>query len=349
MPHRDIAASIGVCASVAVHVGIALLVIMIFVRDFDAAGIHLPPLPGNHAARGENPLLVREDDDEFGAAKGRGYAINASPGDEILHARQGHQDQAWLSRDPVGPGKKMPEEPSMSTALPGMNGDGRQKGGSGAEAPSSLAPTPTQAAAPFGPSAASAQIVPAVIVRLPPIQKPEVIGIASAAAAPVEKPVAVAVMMPAVAPAPPQRSAAAASAKDGRTGGGSGPSGPKLEPADPAPQSESESDAFARIGSISFSGNKVEARLGREFKSVKPRLNLKAQVDLISLPNPRVLLKLSIDETGKITDVVILRSSGSNEIDLPTRLTMYKWWIEPAKDKNGKPAADVIVLAISYL
>jgi len=125
--------------------------------------------------------------------------------------------------------------------------------------------------------------------------------------------------------------------------------GPNTPAADPAPLSDSESDAFARIGSAVVRAGKVEARLGRAFKSVSPRLTMKAYLDLASIVNPSVILKVSINEKGNITDVEVLKSSGSNEVDLPTRLALYKWWIEPRKDKkSGQPAADVIPVVFSF-
>jgi TonB family protein len=118
---------------------------------------------------------------------------------------------------------------------------------------------------------------------------------------------------------------------------------------DPAPMSESESDAFSRSGSIQVRNGRVEARLGRSFKSVKPRLSLKGELDAISIARPIVEMKVSVDETGRVIDVQVLRSSGSNEIDLPTTTAMYKWWIEPAKNKEGKAIKDVILVTFSYL
>ena len=113
--------------------------------------------------------------------------------------------------------------------------------------------------------------------------------------------------------------------------------------------SESESDAFSRMGTIQVRNGRVEARLGRDFKSVKPRLSLKGELDAISIAKPVVEMRVSVDETGRVIDVKVLRSSGSNEIDLPTTTAMYKWWIEPAKNREGKAIKDVILVTFSYL
>ncbi|MGE5610780.1 MAG: energy transducer TonB, partial [Bacillota bacterium] len=131
-------------------------------------------------------------------------------------------------------------------------------------------------------------------------------------------------------------------------GAGGGRPGPPIPPADPAPMSDSESDPFARVGSATVRAGKVEARLGRAHKLIKPRLTIKGQIDLQSIANPTVIMKVSLDETGKVTNVEVLRSSGSNEVDLPATLALYKSWIEPRKDKTGKAIPDVIVIVFTW-
>jgi TonB family protein len=61
-----------------------------------------------------------------------------------------------------------------------------------------------------------------------------------------------------------------------------------------------------------------------------------------------MMFKVKIDDTGKVTSVDIMKSSGSNNIDLPMRRALYEWWIEPPKDKDGKATADVMTWTISY-
>jgi TonB family protein len=296
-------------------------------------------------------------DGEFGETKGKGEAMNSLEGDEAYMGRLGPQDQAPLSRDPVGNGK-LAEEPVM-TAL---------KEQAVAPMPASIAGS-QGASAPFGVESVQREAGPKVVAR-PPIKA---IAIEEKAAAPIEadkvpvvdlqadkpvekKPVEKQTTV-AVSPTPQKTSeanpgqragegkvqtpaAAASGAIAANTGGA---------PGDPAPMSESESDAFSRIGSINVKNGKVEARLGRSFKSVKPRLSLKGELDAISIAKPIVEMKVLVDETGKVIDVKVLRSSGSNEIDLPTTTAMYKWWIEPAKDKSGKAVKDVILVTFSYL
>jgi TonB family protein len=60
-----------------------------------------------------------------------------------------------------------------------------------------------------------------------------------------------------------------------------------------------------------------------------------------------VVTALQIDESGAVKNVQILRSSGSNEIDLPIQRAMFEWWIEPAKDADGNPVPDVAIFTIT--
>lgn len=452
----------------------------------------------------EDPRFLR-----FGDPEGTGEAINSGEGDQPLRAREGPQDQAWLSRDPEGPNRRMPLEPSMSTAVPGDGGSG-PRGGPGRPGQLRLPARPTEPEKPaFGvrsapptpqlmprravPSPAAAVAVtpppppPPPPPALPPATPPQPGGArvvepliamgkeppspriivlttqpgpvlpttrpllvqgpgdvpailpvpatppmattrpsrtqvastlpaspdstareprpnaapttaptiaattqparqyankpvesprydttgqsttekpAKDAPSPTTRPVlalrpttmpAMAMVTPAVPPSPASAAAQqarpaqpASSAGGGGAGGSGGRPGPKVAPADPAPMSESESDAFAKSGSVDFKGGKVSARLGRKVRTIKPRLTLKGELDIFSIMQPSVILKVSIDETGKVTNVDNLKSSGSNEVDHPTILAVYQWWIEPKKDKAGNPVADVIVLTLTW-
>jgi TonB family protein len=117
----------------------------------------------------------------------------------------------------------------------------------------------------------------------------------------------------------------------------------------PMPQGDSESDPITVAGSAVFQHGYAKVRLGRGHKITRPRLSLAAQADLLTLPQPIVVLKLKIDETGHITSATIFRSSGSNSIDEPVKLAAYNWWFEPAKDQTGKPVKDVILFTVGFL
>jgi len=261
MKRKDISATIGFCASLMVHGGIAAALLVAYVRDVDR-NLGWPAM----RRAGVAEEIIRRDA-EFGESKGVGEALNALSGLEPYAGRFGPQDQAPLSRDPVGNGE-MVEEAKLMTAL---------KEQVSQAVPESLS-APQAEEAPFG-VGSLAVVGPAVVNEKR----------ANTRFAPTEQ---------------------------AARGGG-----------DPAPMSESESDAFSRNGTIAIRNGRVDARLGRNFKSVKPRLNIKGELDAISVQRPVVEMKVYVDETGKVIDVKIMRSSGSNEIDLPTTTAMYKWWI----------------------
>jgi TonB family protein len=59
-----------------------------------------------------------------------------------------------------------------------------------------------------------------------------------------------------------------------------------------------------------------------------------------------VTLGATVDAAGFVQNVVILRSSGSDNIDLPAQRAVYNWWFEPTKDKTGQPQPDLWVVTI---
>ena len=438
------------------------------VKPAEPPKLELPkPKPLPKPKSEEDPRFAR-----FGDRDGKGEAINSGEGDLPLRAREGPQEQAWLSRDPAGPGK-LPPEPSFSTLIPGDNGSG-PKGGAGkpselrlpprpaadpqqpafgvkvppptpqlmprrpmpspaeevVAAPASplppLPPAPPPApppSKPAGPRAAEPLIAlgkepPAprlvVLTTQPAEEGPKRVEIVSTMpaspdslaktplpnAAPTTAPSLASATQPArqyaqkpiesprydltgqststerareetappatrpvlaqqpttrptlamAVPAAPQPSMQPAmpAASGASPGGNGGRPGPRVAPADPAPLADSESDAFAKVASVDFTGGKVSARLGRQVRPIKPRLTLKGELDLSSMMDRSVTLKISINEAGKVTNVQTVRSSGSNEVDHPTVLAVYQWWIEPKKDRSGAPVNDVIVLKMSW-
>jgi TonB family protein len=328
-----------------VHGGLAAALIAVYVHDFDTQ--RRPPARVGRAQAQPAPLIQPDAwrDSEFGERTGQGEALNSLAGLEPYLGRKGPQDQAPLSRDPIGNGQ-LADDPQKATAL---------KEGVDAPMPASIAGD-SGSPAPFGVADASEMKQPALVAKpplkaviieeKPPAPQPSDIPVV---AQKVEEKAAVAVAV-AQAEKTPHPALSPRSSGEGKnaenrpaavnTGGIAG---------DPSPMSESESDAFSRMGTIQVRNGRVDARLGRDFKSVKPRLSLKGELDAISIAKPVVEMSVLVDETGKVIDVKVLRSSGSNEIDLPTTTAMYKWWIEPAKNKQGKPVKDVILVTFSYL
>lgn len=145
--------------------------------------------------------------------------------------------------------------------------------------------------------------------------------------------------------APPPTAAPASTAVANARGGLPGPS---AEAADPAPDTARESDPFAKIPAVEFRDGKVAARDGRQIKPVRPRLSEIAQRDLLGLQFPTILAKVRIDKTGKVTDVTLLRGSGSEAVDQPVYRALWNWWFEPPKDKKGNPLEDVQLVSIHW-
>jgi hypothetical protein len=153
---------------------------------------------------------------------------------------------------------------------------------------------------------------------------------------------------PAKAPAPVQIASAAPALVN--TGDGRAP-GRDRSSAEPSQQSESESDAFSKTHiSAVFRDGKLDYREGRKvITRRRPDVRgLGAQAAFLTIPNPEVVLKLFIDETGNVTRAEIVKSSGSSDIDLPCQLAAEYWWIEPTHDKQGRPIGDVIWFTIGF-
>src|SRR5207248_363837 len=104
-----------------------------------------------------------------------------------------------------------------------------------------------------------------------------------------------------------------------------------------APQGESDSDPITTVGTADFRMGSMDVRIGRKFKLTRPHFSLAGETDLYRFRVTIVILKLKIDETGKVTSSTIFRSSGSISIDQPCVLASYGWWFEPLKDEAGKP------------
>ncbi|HET6251355.1 MAG TPA: hypothetical protein VFE47_26965 [Tepidisphaeraceae bacterium] len=133
------------------------------------------------------------------------------------------------------------------------------------------------------------------------------------------------------------------------TGDGRAP-GKDRAAADPAQESDSESDAFAKklVSSVLHDG-RLEVRNGRKVKTTRPQILPGAFAAFLSNPEPPVVVfKVSIDATGKVIHVDPIRSSGSEEIDQPCRVAMYDWWFEPSHDKQGRAVPDVLPFEIRF-
>jgi TonB family protein len=264
----------------------------------------------------EDPTKDPASDFEMGRPDATGYATHAVEGRREQAAREAPQDQPSLSLDPVGnsPIVDVPSEPVAREPR---------------RAVISAPPTPPlsvpRESLPLASAAAASQALRTGDIDpdewIPPA--PEVTAPAAKLPAPESADV----------PSPPQVAAA-------RRVGGTG--------ADPAPQGDSEVDPFSVLGSAEFRAGKVTVRAGRQVKTRRPKIQLAGMVDLFENSQAQVVLRVSVDATGKVTDAQVSRSSGSNELDQPCRVAMYEWWFEPKKSADGKPIPDVFQFAINF-
>ena len=240
-------------------------------------GGYLPP-PKQSPQASAIYIAQRDASLEFGAVDGHGNAANASPGDLPMLGRDGDQTQAFLSRDPVGPGR-VGDDPSMSV-LP--------------QVVSPTPPSPGLQAEKIGVPSQSADLKPPQVKPppTPPLPPNEQGHDATNLVRTKDSPIA-----------PP----------DSTKGGGSTGSTPPA--ADPAIMSDSESDPFAPGMKVDFRDGRVEARLGRKVKTVRPKLSLAAQYDLQSTIDPSIRVSVHIDANGAVSKVDIVKSSGSDGAD----------------------------------
>ena len=149
-------------------------------------------------------------------------------------------------------------------------------------------------------------------------------------------------------PTPPSPPVSLAAQVPAATGDGRRPGAPRPG-GDPGNPSDSDSDPFSKIGNAQvLRDGRLDVRFGRKIKAVRPHIPIVGQIDSFTMANPSVTLKVSIDESGKVTEVTIFKSSGSNEIDQPTLIALYDWWFEPLKNRSGKPIPDCVLFTINY-
>jgi protein TonB len=357
MRRPDDTLSLALCASLIVHVAIMFAAFETQVVEL-SDDLHHPGWSPEELRQlalatqpAEQPPIIQPPPTEWGESAGKGIAITSAPGDQPLSAPKGPEDQSFASRDPAGPAKQFPEEPSMSTAASGQGGDGK---------PRLLDALAERHAKPVPPI-----VIPQSPQPLSPPERqiavqPNHAGFGAESDDPDKSstrntreptPVTTAPSKVLVLNTPtpntpkPSDSNPPEHASSNSTAGAPGP---PTAAADPAADTGLESDPFSKTPGVEFRNGKVEARSGRQVKPVRPRLTEASRRDLLSLRFPTILLKVRIDDTGKVQDVRVLRGSGSEAIDMPVYRAMWQWWFEPPKDKEGKPLPDVQLVAIHW-
>ncbi len=106
--------TLALCASLAVHGTLATVLWVDAARAerINSSLVHRP------AHKDNAPIIIIEPDDVFGSDKGRGNAPNSFVSDKTLKAPFASHPQAFLSRDPEGPGR-VGNLPTPNTLAPG--------------------------------------------------------------------------------------------------------------------------------------------------------------------------------------------------------------------------------------
>jgi TonB family protein len=281
-------------------------------------------------------LVVTMDPDmlDFGESTGKAIGINKSEGEHPLEAREADQDQALLSREPVGAGKQT----VAAIGAIGNSGGGTPTVLSAPSDPVTPPQKPQPVTPPAPPPSAPKLTVPepSPQVQLSDTEtavKPEIVNTPppqpqqKTPNQPQRVQVAVAMPNPSQSPQPGVPSSAGL----------------------PLPPSDSDSDPFSRVsGTVIFRNGRLEVQRGRKVKTVRPQIGIAGELDAMGMSSAVVVVEVHIDPTGQVTQVELFKRSGSIPIDERTRDAVYHWTFEPTRDKSGNPIRDVVYFAIEY-
>lgn len=105
--------------------------------------------------------------------------------------------------------------------------------------------------------------------------------------------------------------------------------------ADFAPISDTDSDPFSTKHAVEIGAGGVKARGGREFRIVRPRIDLAFRAEVTRLGTPLGMsFQITLDAKGRPETVEIVRSSGSDVIDRTIRLSLFDAWFEPGEPRR---------------
>ena len=112
----------------------------------------------------------------------------------------------------------------------------------------------------------------------------------------------------------------------------------------PAPQAASDLDAFAKEEGVDFRPGSIRARQGRDYKLVRPRIDLGFMADATAIYQRgiQVTMQIETDHAGRPRNVQVTQSSGSEIIDDAIRLAMYDSWF-------GPPLGDRFTFSVRFL
>jgi TonB family protein len=322
---RNLSLTVALCASLTAHALIVLWAARQYVAEI---GGHIM-LPGFRLTLLGSPLLPEEPRNRLGDEDGKGTAMLSTPGELPLLAPKASQDQPFLSLDPVGAGE-VGVKPTESTAPPD---DGSGDSPAAPMPAQPIAPPPAVFAAPANADPAPTGVKdPIESLGGPFVRKPRG-DVEQETPLETSSAVAMAAILPPAQnadPNPLNKSGARSSA-------------------DPAPLADSESDPTGVIGSATFRPGATDVQIGRKSRLTRPRLSLAAKADLTTERTRSLVLRLKLDETGKVTSAEVYRSSGSIAVDQPCQIAAYSWWFEPLKNSEGTPVKDVILFTIRFI
>ncbi len=322
MPRRrDSTLFAGLCLSLVAHGGLAGITLTIYNAQLEG---RLPQPPFDRVAILADSAAYQPNNFSLGEASGTGTAIAPIDAYTPQFAPDANQDQPFTSLDAAGDAQR--GVPPSPVALPG-DSDVTTPATFGMQTESTDAPPKL-----IRPDSAVAQKIDKPLSDVEPTNEND--GPLTAAVAKPEPQVEVSVEQSSPQPPTPEQPQQVAGTPVA---------------ADPAPQSDSEIDAFAADGVAEFKSGKTDVQFGRKTKLTRPRVLLAGQFDLIGAAGPRVVLEIHTSTTGKVTDVSIAKSSGSRNIDDPVRLAAYDWWFEPPLGPNGKPLPSEFLFTVSIV
>ncbi len=338
LQRRNVTLTIALCASLSVHALVLWVLMWWYVQSNppprlaaldqpDEAPIIIktppkpppPPPPAEPKKKTPPPdfskALKQPPRDDSGEAQGTGAANRTTTGDKPMQAWQGPLQQADLTRN----AKPDDDRDKSNLDIPAQAGKEV-----GDDSPAAPPPSPK-----FG-------VADPTPLPSKPAGSPPLIAIAD--------------------PTKPANQSANADAPQ-LAGAKGSPDAKPTPPTPPAPtpkeirghtavSSDTDSTPFANANSAHFHDGKLEGRKGRKVKTTRIQYGLAAIADYPGLTDPTVVLGVTVDASGNVRDVIVLHTSGSDNIDQPAIRAVYNWWFEPGKDKDGHPLPDQWVVTI---
>jgi hypothetical protein len=254
--------------------------------------------------------------DDSGEADGKGIANRSTPGDKPMQAPVG-AEQADLMK---------PAKDFADAALPASAGKPQGSNSEQQKSPKAGVYNPEQVAtanAPVDPNVKPAKVV--VPSNLPgPNAKVEVV---QSTAAPVPNGVTKPVANVPLSESPTIKSVL------------------KEIRGHQATVSDTESVAMSTTNGGIFKAGRMEGRKGLHVETKNPNYGDASYHDAQIVGDSPTLFAVPVAADGTVQDVQLLQSSGSENIDQDRKNALWKWKLEPAKDKEGHIIDNIWIVA----